>query len=59
MSHLSAAAAHTAAAAAAALAAQEEDGAEEETCFVCLDGRKDAILLECGHGGLCVQCAQV
>jgi hypothetical protein len=29
-----------------------------ETCFVCLDGRRDAILLECGHGGLCVACAQ-
>ena len=29
--------------------------AEEETCFVCLDGARDAILLECGHGGLCVQ----
>jgi len=25
---------------------------------VCLDGRRDAVLLECGHGGLCVTCAQ-
>ena len=29
-----------------------------ETCFVCLDGRREAILLECGHGGLCAACAQ-
>ena len=26
-------------------------------CFVCLDQGHGAVLMECGHGGLCVQCA--
>ena len=25
-------------------------------CFVCLDAPRNAILFECGHGGLCVAC---
>ena len=29
----------------------------EDTCFVCMERCADAILLECGHGGLCVECA--
>ena len=33
------------------------DGDLGESCFVCLDGRREDILLECGHGGLCVSCA--
>ena len=41
----------------AVVGAGREEG-EEETCFVCLDGQREAILLECGHGGLCVQCAK-
>jgi hypothetical protein len=25
----------------------------ERACFVCMDAGADAVLLECGHGGLC------
>ena len=28
-----------------------------ERCFVCMDGPADAVLVECGHGGLCAACA--
>jgi len=39
----------------------EEQGEGEEAtdslCCVCLDHASDAILLECGHGGVCVACA--
>ena len=39
----------------------EEDGGEDSdawsatggTCFVCLDAAADAVLVECGHGGMC------
>ena len=36
----------------------QEDREEEETCCVCLDAPREAIFLECGHGGVCVPCAQ-
>jgi len=38
-----------------------EDGEEDvdDSCIICLDRTRDAILLECGHGGLCVQCADM
>lgn len=28
-----------------------------ETCYLCMDRAADAVLVECGHGGLCVVCA--
>eukprot|EP00291_Cryptomonas_curvata_P026865 CAMPEP_0172175416 /NCGR_PEP_ID=MMETSP1050-20130122/14214_1 /TAXON_ID=233186 /ORGANISM="Cryptomonas curvata, Strain CCAP979/52" /LENGTH=268 /DNA_ID=CAMNT_0012847513 /DNA_START=18 /DNA_END=821 /DNA_ORIENTATION=+ len=31
-----------------------EDGS---TCIVCMERPSDAVLLECGHSGLCVECA--
>jgi hypothetical protein len=31
----------------------------EDPCMVCLERPPDAILLECGHSGLCVECATV
>jgi hypothetical protein len=37
----------------------EVDGHDDDLCCICLDGRNEAVLLECGHGGLCVVCAQV
>lgn len=30
---------------------------EEQLCFVCFDAHPNAILLECGHGGMCLDCA--
>ncbi len=27
--------------------------AEPQACFVCMDAAADAVLIECGHGGLC------
>ena len=29
------------------------------SCIVCWAGRRDSVLLECGHGGVCVACAGV
>ncbi len=30
-----------------------EADAEPPACFVCMDAAADAVLIECGHGGLC------
>jgi len=38
---------------------QDDEMEGDDLCCVCLDGRNEAVLLECGHGGLCVVCAQV
>mmetsp|Transcript_20946 Transcript_20946/g.66086 ORF Transcript_20946/g.66086 Transcript_20946/m.66086 type:complete len:489 (+) Transcript_20946:71-1537(+) len=29
----------------------------EQRCFVCFESLPDAVLLECGHAGMCVECA--
>lgn len=29
----------------------------EQLCFICYTNRPDAVLLECGHAGLCTECA--
>jgi hypothetical protein len=29
----------------------------EDTCFVCMENPQDAVLLDCGHSGICVACA--
>ena len=34
--------------------AGSQDG---DLCFICYSGPRDAVLLECGHGGLCFGCA--
>mmetsp|Transcript_6118 Transcript_6118/g.20106 ORF Transcript_6118/g.20106 Transcript_6118/m.20106 type:complete len:832 (-) Transcript_6118:192-2687(-) len=33
------------------------EGAEDK-CWICYEGPRDAVLLECGHGGMCVGCAK-
>jgi hypothetical protein len=40
----------------AAAAPEAED--TSTTCLVCWDAGRDAVLLECGHSGMCVACAQ-
>ena len=30
----------------------------DATCSICMDSPPDAVLLECGHGGVCVSCAE-
>lgn len=30
----------------------------EQLCYICYDRKPDAVLLECGHAGLCVSCAE-
>ena len=30
---------------------------DEETCYLCYDRKPDAILMTCGHGGICYECA--
>jgi hypothetical protein len=34
-------------------------GSENDACIVCMERPLDAVLLECGHSGLCVECATV
>ena len=36
----------------------DEEGLDGETCWICCVGGRDAVLLECGHGGICFACAQ-
>ncbi len=31
----------------------EGDGGLEQACFVCMNAAADAVLIDCGHGGLC------
>ena len=37
----------------------EQNDEDDETCIVCWEQPQDAVLLECGHGGLCVACADL
>jgi len=41
-------------------ARDDVDGGEgaEDKCWICFDGPRDAVLLECGHGGMCASCAK-
>lgn len=31
---------------------------ESQTCWICLAGPREAVFLECGHGGVCYPCAE-
>eukprot|EP00965_Chrysotila_dentata_P156506 5171358-Pleurochrysis_carterae.AAC.1 len=31
--------------------------AHAESCWICFEGPRVAVLLECGHGGICMACA--
>jgi hypothetical protein len=42
---------------AAAVAPQAAAGADEELCVVCVDARKDRLMLPCGHLCACETCA--
>jgi len=36
----------------------EDEGADDDDCcWICLSGAREAVLLECGHGGICYECA--
>ncbi len=35
----------------------DEDGLGGELCWICCQGEREAVLLECGHGGICFSCA--
>jgi hypothetical protein len=39
--------------------AEGKDGLERQPCYLCMDRRADAVLIECGHGGMCAVCATV
>jgi hypothetical protein len=43
--------------ASAALGDEGGEGGEGDTCWICFHGPRDAVLLECGHGGICHACA--
>ena len=38
--------------------AEDEDDEDEDLCAICFTGPRDAVLLECGHGGICYACAK-
>jgi hypothetical protein len=40
------------------ISADQDDDGNDTSCSICMDRAPDAILLECGHGGLCMDCAQ-
>ena len=43
---------------AAPLGSDRSAGSQDgDVCFICFSGPRDAVLLECGHGGLCFGCA--
>ena len=31
---------------------------DDDVCAICFTGPRDAVLLECGHGGICFACAK-
>lgn len=31
---------------------------EPTACYICVERRPDAVVMECGHGGMCFKCAQ-
>jgi len=35
-----------------------EPDAEANQCWVCFEGPAEAVLLQCGHAGLCLRCAE-
>jgi hypothetical protein len=43
----------------AALEDSSSDSNGDNQCFVCMERPADAVLLECGHSELCVECATV
>ncbi|CAM9533012.1 unnamed protein product [Ectocarpus fasciculatus] len=43
--------------AAAAAAAAPSSRREHSTCYICCERRADAVVMECGHGGVCFTCA--
>ena len=34
-------------------------GRSHDACYLCMDNAADAVLVECGHGGLCASCADL
>ena len=36
----------------------DTDDPEASACWICLSGPSEAVLLECGHGGICNACAE-
>ncbi len=37
--------------------ADPKPAAPQQPCYLCMDRRPGAVLVECGHGGLCAACA--
>ncbi|CAN0583175.1 unnamed protein product, partial [Ectocarpus sp. 12 AP-2014] len=40
-----------------AAAAAASSRREHSTCYICCERRADAVVMECGHGGVCFTCA--
>ena len=36
----------------------DDDGLGGDLCWICCQGEREAVLLECGHGGICFSCAE-
>lgn len=35
----------------------KKDRSKQEECYICFEKQADGVLVECGHGGVCVDCA--
>lgn len=36
----------------------DDEDEDDDLCAICFTGPRDAVLLECGHGGICYSCAR-
>jgi len=36
----------------------DEDGLGGDLCWICCQGEREVVILECGHGGICFACAE-
>jgi len=38
---------------------RKEEGVEDVLCYICETNEPDSILMDCGHGGMCMNCAKM
>lgn len=35
----------------------KSDDSEDQVCLICFEGEPDSVFMDCGHGGVCYECA--